>query len=165
MKDVEDVEDVEDVDVRCPCQCPAAQGGQLWQSRTLPKATPPSDAGLHREANLEQALLRVHLPPATRSQSLVYLARIAEIFYSLMIDSMTKLDNQEAQEQVGAFCPSSHQSLFDLQLKPSWKAIMFLLPESLFRMLQLNTLRILTLSALPPRPKTDFPGHTPGSLP
>ena len=30
MKDVEDVEDVEDVDVRCPCQCPAAQGGQLW---------------------------------------------------------------------------------------------------------------------------------------
>ena len=29
MKDVEDVEDVEDVDVRCPCQCPAAQGGQL----------------------------------------------------------------------------------------------------------------------------------------
>ena len=31
MKDVEDVEDVEDVDVRCPCECPAAQGGQLWQ--------------------------------------------------------------------------------------------------------------------------------------
>ena len=29
MKDVEDVEDVEDVDVRCPCECPAAQGGQL----------------------------------------------------------------------------------------------------------------------------------------
>ena len=29
MKDVEDVEDAEDVDVRCPCQCPAAQGGQL----------------------------------------------------------------------------------------------------------------------------------------
>ena len=29
VKDVEDVEDVEDVDVRCPCQCPAAQGGQL----------------------------------------------------------------------------------------------------------------------------------------
>ena len=28
MKDVEDVEDAEDVDVRCPCQCPAAQGGQ-----------------------------------------------------------------------------------------------------------------------------------------
>ena len=31
MKDVEDVEDAEDVDVRCPCQCPAAQGGQLWE--------------------------------------------------------------------------------------------------------------------------------------
>ena len=29
VEDVEDAEDVEDVDVRCPCQCPAAQGGQL----------------------------------------------------------------------------------------------------------------------------------------
>ena len=33
MKDVEDVEDVEDVDVRCPCPCPAAQGGRLWKTR------------------------------------------------------------------------------------------------------------------------------------
>ena len=31
VEDVEDAEDVEDVDVRCPCQCPAAQGGQLWK--------------------------------------------------------------------------------------------------------------------------------------
>ena len=35
VKDVEDAEDVEDVDVRCPCQCPAAQGGQPWGSILL----------------------------------------------------------------------------------------------------------------------------------
>ena len=35
VEDVEDAEDVEDVDVRCPCQCPAAQGGQLWDFKQI----------------------------------------------------------------------------------------------------------------------------------
>ena len=66
--------------------------------------------------DLTQALSLISIPPATRSQSLIYLAHIAKIFYCLLGEAMKKQPDDLPRPQLDEFSEAFHQSLFDLQV-------------------------------------------------
>ena len=74
--------------------------------------------------DLTQALSLISIPPATRSQSLIYLAHIAKIFYCLLCESMKNQPDDLPRAQFEDFSEAFHKSLFDLLyrflLRPCW---------------------------------------------
>ncbi len=66
--------------------------------------------------DLTQALSMISIPPATRSQSLIYLAHIAKIFYCLLLESIKNRPDDLPRAQFDGFSEAFHQSLFDLEI-------------------------------------------------
>ena len=64
---------------------------------------------------LTQALSMISIPPA-RSQSLIYLAHIAKIFYCLLLESIKNQPDDLPRARYDDFSEAFHQSLFDLQI-------------------------------------------------
>ena len=58
--------------------------------------------------DLTQALSLISIPPATRSQSLIYLAHIAKIFYCLLGESMKKQPDDFPRPQLDKFSEAFH---------------------------------------------------------
>ena len=65
---------------------------------------------------MTQALSMISIPPATRSQPLIYLAHIAKIFYCLLLESIKNQPDDLPCAQYDDFSEAFHQSLFDLQI-------------------------------------------------
>ena len=68
------------------------------------------------EAGMHQALSQIPLPPATRHQSLLYLAHIGKIFYCLLGETMKNQPDDNSTAVFEDLSEAFYKSLFDLKI-------------------------------------------------
>ena len=68
------------------------------------------------EAMMLQALTQIPLAPATRHQSILYLAHIGKIFYCLLVETMKNQPGDCSTADFDDLSEALHKSLFDLKI-------------------------------------------------
>ena len=68
------------------------------------------------EALMMQALTQIPLPPATRHQSILYLAHIGKIFYCLLVETMKNQPDDSPTAVFDDLSEAFYKSVFDLKI-------------------------------------------------